>query len=294
MRARNASTLALLPLVLACQGTAGGVSGGSDASPMDGGSDGARDAKEDASDASTDGSPVRFATTRGLLPTSVKSLLLDPFVTYDESWGHFDSLDPTTDDECAPIVRELMSQSPIGIAGAVANVSLRGRCTQILAPLSGASKGSVDAEMWISLSDASGAPLPFPTHGLDASIKVELVPNYLPTQTPQDVYPLEPVSVSPISPSDSGALPVTIAGREWGLVAVSAVPFTQGGWFVVTLVSETGSFYLAGPEVVPTTTVSLLRPHFRAMTDADRAATAGYARVVRTHRTPPRRHLGAH
>jgi hypothetical protein len=223
---------------------------------------------------------TRVATTRGLLPTSTQNLLLDPFTTYDTSWGHFVWVDPTTHDLCNNLTREFLSQSPIGITGGVAKVALAGNCTQVLAPLSGASSGRVDTQMWISLSDASGAALPFPATNLDAWVKVALVPNYLPSQTPQPIYALDVVTVSPISPADGGTLPLTISGREWGLVGASGVPFTQGGFFVITLVSGTGSFYFAAPEVVPTNAVSLDRPHVREMGDVERAAIRRYGEVA--------------
>jgi hypothetical protein len=263
---------------LACQGS-------NPTATTDAGRDGAR---EDASDARPD-APVRVATTRGLSPTSVENLLLDPFVTSDQSWGHFVAANPRADKVCDVLDRTLMSQSPVGIAGVVVSAAVKGSCTEILAPLSGASKGSVDAQVWISLSDATGAPLPFPMNDLDASIKVALMPNYLPTQAPQVVYPLEAVSVSPISPADGATVPLTIAGRQWGLVALSGAPLTQGGWLVISLVSTEGSFLLAGPEVVPTLTVSLSRPHSRPhsrpMADADRAGISSYERTARHH--PP-------
>jgi hypothetical protein len=285
----------LLALILAlafASGCGGTSSATADGGHEDGGHDAATDAKADSSD-SSDATPIRVATTRGLLPTSVQNLLLDPFVTYDESWGHFDQVDPVTDGFCAPIVREILSQSPVGVAGAVAKVSVQGHCTEILAPFPGAAKGSASAEMWISLSDATGAPLPFPSaHDLDGVIKVELLPNYLPSQTPQTVYPLEVVSASPIAPSDGGPLPVTIAGRQWGLVAASRVSLPQGGWFVITLVNPTDSFYLAGAEVVASDLVSLARPRARLVTDGDRASTKAYGEVVRRLETP-RRSLGA-
>jgi hypothetical protein len=287
MKSHQAGALSiagLLLLVSACDGSTS-----TSTMVTDGGRDAAldarRDAKEDATDARGDG-PVRVATTRGLLPTSVESLLLDPFVTSDQSWGHFAAVDPLTSKICAPLQREILSQSPVGVAGAVVVTKVRGNCSEILAPLSGATAGSVNAQIWISLNDATGGPLPFPTEGLDELIKVELVPNYLPSQSPQTVYPLSVVSVSPISPADGGTLPLTITGREWGLLALSAAPFAQGGWFVITLLDKTSSLDLAGPEVVPTSTVSLSRPHSRAMTDADRAVVMGYERARETHRNP--------
>jgi hypothetical protein len=277
--------LAVAPLVICVQGCGSGVGASADGGLRDGG----RDAPEDVVDARSE-APVRVAITRGLLPTAVENLLLDPFVTYDDSWGHFYPVGAVFGSACPAFDRELVSQSPVGIAGVVVKVT-PGSCSELVAPMSGTATGSVRAQVWISLSDADGAPLPFPPHDLDALVKVELMPNYLASQTPQPVYALDPVTVSPISPSDGGSLPMTIAGRQWGLVAATGIPFPQGGWFAVTATS--GSLLLAGPEVVSTDTVALARGRSRPMTDRDREVISEYRRVVHTQ-PAPRRRTGAH
>jgi hypothetical protein len=233
--------------------------------------------------------PIRTATTRSLLPTSVQNLLLDSFLTGDESWGHFRAIIPPLPDGgpsvCQELVREYLSQSPAGVSGpavlATASTgSMSAGCTQILAPFPGVTS-TATADMWVSLSDAKGAPLPFPTdtHGLDAVLEVTLLPNYLPTDTPQPTYGLE-----------SKGAPMVIAGREWGQVALSApAPLTKGGWFSITLVNLEDSFYLAAPEVVPTDLVTLARPRTRPMTGADRSSIGEYERVVRLAPRHPRR-----
>jgi hypothetical protein len=269
--------LSVLALALGCN-SSGGIANG-DA----GAHDSATDAPSKPRDGEAEGAPpIRTATTRSLLPTSVQSLLIDPFLTGDTSWGHFRAIVPPSSGgsptECGDLVRELLSQSPAGVSGpAVRATASAGSpsagCTQILAPFSGVTT-TANADMWVSLSDASGAPLPFPAdaHALAAALEIAILPNYLPSDSPQVTYALE-----------STGAPMVIAGREWGRVALAApAPLTKGGWFSITLVDASGSFYFSAPEVVPTDLVTLVRPHARPMTDADRSAISEYERVVRS------------
>jgi hypothetical protein len=285
-RARVVAVGAALLGLGACNGGASNAAG--DASTEADSNLPPRDALSDArtrDGAREVGAPIRTATTRPLLATSVESLLIDPFVTSSTNWGHFNAISPTDDlASCPLVVREFLSQSPVGVSSPVAQLSAADGCTEILEPLSGAESGRVNAKAWVSLSDASGQPLPFPAN-LEAEMTLELMPSYLPGQKPQVVYPL-----APLASSDGGALPLTIAGREWGLVGLKApVPLPQGGFFFVTIVDPTVSFYVAAPEVVPTDEAPLLLPRSREMTDGDRRAELAYERVVRsTSRTPGR------
>jgi hypothetical protein len=291
MSASFARTALLVGLTLLCGGCNSGAAGGADGGEHDT-STGMPDAhvgkppKEGGTEAAP---PIRTATTRSLLPTSVQNLLLDPFLTGDESWGHFRAIIPPPPSGslsvCQELVREYLGQSPAGVSGpavlATASTGSKSAgCTQILAPFPGVTS-TATADMWISLSDAKGAPLPFPTdaHGLDAVLEVTLLPNYLPTDTPQPTYGLE-----------SKGAPTVIAGREWGQVALAApAPLTKGGWFSITLVNLEDSFYFAAPEVVPTDLATLARPRTRPMTGADRSSIGEYERVVRlAPRHPPR------
>jgi hypothetical protein len=70
------------------------------------------------------------------------------------------------------------------------------------------------------------------------------------------------------------------------------VPFSQGGFFIITLMSATPVYYLAAPEVVPTDGVTLARPRGRATSDADRAAARRYGEVAHPGPRPPF-HFGA-
>jgi hypothetical protein len=249
------------------------------------------------SSASKDGgtAPVRTLTTRALLPSVTNDLLLDPFITADQSWGHFRAVVPKanpadTNGGCPLLARELMSASPIGVSAPAELVNpsvlpASTGCTSILAPFVGSTE-PVHAQIWVSLSDASGNAVPFPTGSdgertLDRYLTVALLPNSLPTAASLPAYPLEP----------SGP-PIVLAGRQWGQLALSATaPIPQGGWFAITLNKPDGGLYLAGPQVVPTGgSVGPVRS--RPVTDVEEGAVRQYSKLPYEHpirrRTRPR------
>ena len=320
--ARRVRTLALpllagaLLMVTGCPSTAGSpaptTDGGADVHVATGGRDGAADSTPDhrhaplpdASDSSTeppdaspptDAGPVRTLTTRALLPTPVNSLLMDPFVTADESWGHFravvPSIDPAdTGGDCPYIARELMSASPVGISAPTLLVSPTVLppsygCTAILAPCVGSSE-TVSAQLWVSVLDATGAPVGSTdggAAGVDAYLSVALLPNSLPSGPTQPSYPL----------TLSSTAPVAIGGKVWVVLELaSPVAMPDGGWFSITIVKTDAQLYFAGPEVVPTAAGQIAhRPSSittgRSMTDRERGAIAQYGRLRDTR--PPRR-----
>jgi hypothetical protein len=268
-------------------------------------SDGAPDAHatgaggDDVTDASTD----RTMTTRGLLATPVNNLLLDPFVTADVAWGHFQAVVPAVDPsqtgaDCPKITREFLSASPVGIAAPVVLVNqavlpASSGCAAIIAPFVGSTE-AVSAQIWVSLSDGSGAPVPIPVGAdaagtsLDSFVTVALVPNALPSAaSPPASYPLTLASTPPTS----------IAGREWAQLELPApVSVPEGGWFAITLANPASGFYFVAPQIVPasTTTLALVRslgaPRSRPVTDVERGAMLQYGLLLPTHVTPRRRH----
>jgi len=280
-------------LVLAgCSGggdNAGDAGPSKDATAHDGETrDGMGDAKEEFPE-----HPIRTATTRALLPTSVENVLLDPFITSDESWGHFVSVNPGAGGDAAPtfcnaLVREVLSQSPIGVSGSVifatarAGTSTAG-CTEILAPfVGGLASDRFMAQILVSRVDTSGAPVPLSTgaHGLDEVVTVTLLPNYLPSDAPQVAYPF----------AVTKAAPTTIDGRQWGVLALpEPVALPKGGWFSIHLAGSSGSVFLAAPEVVATTTVPLSDAPHRQITSIERAALLEYARRAHVRHSPSRR-----
>ena len=243
----------------------------------------------------------RALTTRALLPTPVNSLLLDPFITYDGSWGHFNAVapgsDPAATTVCAPLTREIFGASPVGISAPVVFMSpyASTECKVILAPFSGSTE-PVNAQVWVSLTDASGNPIAFPSVTdagvsdggvamIDSFVSVALLPNsFPPTSAPPSSYPFVPLPLAP----------VTFAGRQWGLLGLQipvAVP--QGGWFAIVLMRPTAALYLQAPEIVPTTSAGQVvhgagvAPS-RPMTNVERGAIGAYGRLLKT-RPPPRR-----
>jgi hypothetical protein len=263
-------------------------------SPRDAASDQSADAK-----AAGDGA-VRQLTSRPLLPTPVNNLLLDPFITSDTAWGHFLAVVPAanpdqTTDACPFITRELMSESPIGISGPTVLVNSTvlppsTGCTAILSALVGSSE-PVHAEIWVSLSDASGNPLPFPpatddgVKVLEGLVTVALLPNSLPSSAALPAYPLEPTTAA-------GTGRVTIAGREWGQLGLpSPVSIPKGGWFSILVKNLDQGLLLAAPQVVPVggsgskwgADPALGPARMRPMTVLERGAIGQYGR----HPPPP-------
>ncbi len=242
----------------------------------------------------------RTLTTRPLLPTPVNSLLLDPFVTADTSWGHFllvaPSADPAkTGSSCPRLPREILSNSPVGVSAPTVVVSPKSDppaygCTALATTFTG-SEAPVTAALWVSLADADGNGLPFPAAGdagastLADSLRVSLLPNTLPTSETATSFAFE-VLDTPV---------MTIAGRAWGRIGLPApVAVPEGGWMIATLARRDRTVYLAGPEIVPTDAAQLApRPGKRAAarptTDEERGAVRAYARQQRLHPTPRRR-----
>jgi hypothetical protein len=163
-------------------------------------------------------------------------------------------------------------------------------CTAIIAPFVGSTE-PVSAQIWVSLSDASGAPLPIPSSvdggakGLEGFVAVALLPNALPSSTPVPSYPLALTS----------AAPTTLAGRQWGLLALtSPVAIPEGGWFAITLMNGSNGLYLAAPDVVPTAAGqivpgrSVVAPT-RPISEIERGAILEYGRRLPRHRPPRKR-----
>jgi hypothetical protein len=264
-----------------------------------GASDAGTDVELDASDTGAEASEhatdaaVRTLTTRPLLPTPVNNLLLDPFITADRSWGHFRAVVPALDPaetgaDCPVLTREILSASPIGVSapGILVNQTVLPPslgCTAIIAPFVGSTE-AVAAQIWVSLSDATGAPLAFPSGSdgggaLDGILTVSLLSTALPSDAGAPMsYPFTIASTPP----------VVLAGRSWGLLELDGVSIPEGGWFVVTLTSPTRSLYMAAPQVVPGATGHGRRPgpaRSRPVTEIERGATLQYGRVLPFH--PP-------
>jgi hypothetical protein len=228
----------------------------------------------------------RTLVHRALRATPVDDLLIDPFVTGDDAWGHFILVDPAGEDSaasnlCEPLAREVLSASPGGVAGAsilvnpVTNPANQG-CSALLASVIG-SAAPVSAQIWISLDDSEGNPTGLDPAALDQVVAVSLIANPLPGATAgaPESYPLavsEPL--------------LTVGGRTWAhLTTRGTATLPQGGFFSVTFVSSEPSLHLGSPGVAPVATGGL-KAIPRVATDGERAATMVYTRTLgdRPHR----------
>jgi hypothetical protein len=187
-------------------------------------------------------STPRALTTRPLLGTSTRNLLLDPFVTPDLSWGHFVGLlvpGMGTHPDVVTPKRAYVSQSPEGVAAPVASIGAiqaidpGSTGVELLAPIPGGAC-SFDASVWVSAADPAGAPID------DASVTKAIGASLLPNDEPEHAYPL------------AKDKELVFGGRRWArLTLPNAVRMPRGGWFVIAITSRSISVELQAPEVVP-------------------------------------------
>ncbi len=239
-----------------------------------GGSTGGGDAGSDAGEEA--GAPLRTATTRALLATSVENLLLDPFVTTDTSLGHFVGVVlpiSGTNYQLYTPDRSFVSQAPAGVAAPVAIVALSASDgsplpatgVQIVAPFPGGTP-LFSAQVWASVGDAKGNPVSFATGG--NVLEVSLLSN----DASQPAYPL----------TVSGS-PVELDGRQWVLLALAApVAMPQGGWFSIVLDDIDATFQLQAPQVTPAGAPAVGGMRTTPRTERDRRVLEAYP--VLTHR----------
>ena len=191
----------------------------------------------------------RKATTRPLRSTPTQNVLLDPFFTTDSSLGHFVAFLQSDAGAAAlpPSRLTVVSQAPAGVASPILVVDALAKLypgavydgidgIQIVAPFPGGA-APFDAQIWVSASDASGAPESFLNGAL--ALTVKLLPN---DQT--DVAYLLVAS----------GIPVELGGRQWVRFALAApVSLPRGGWFSIAIEGVQSSFQLQAPEVTPVT-----------------------------------------
>lgn len=231
--------------------------------------DGAKDA---AIDATMDSGipPLRTVTTRPLYATSPDSLLVDPFSTAYDSWGHFVVFVPEAPQRAVAMLRSFVGASPAGVTAPVATwptlaeASPGASSMLIVAPFSGAS-GSVRASIWLSSSEEGGTP---------SGVAVSLLPN----ERPSVSYPLDVDAEASVS----------LGGRAWkrlALVAPVAVP--QGGWFAIEVRDAGVSVAVQAPEIAPLTAPppSQALSHVAPRTAGQRAAIGAYAAIVQERST---------
>jgi hypothetical protein len=221
-------------------------------------------------------STPRALTSRPLLGTSTRNLLLDPFVTPDLSWGHFVGLlvpGMGAHPDVATPKRAYVSQSPAGVAAPVASIAaIQGidpgsTGVELLAPIPGGACSFV-ASIWVSAADPAGAPVD------DALATKAIGASLLPNDEPDHAYPL-------VKEKE-----LVLAGRRWArLTLPHAVPMPRGGWFVIAITSRNISVELQAPEVVPAPPPGPSLPAIMALRTADDIA-ALRAYVEATRRAP--------
>ncbi len=205
------------------------------------------DATQDASDVPTV-EASRVLIRRTLLPGAIGSMLLDPLVTADTSWGHFygfiiDGSQLTA----SPIERTLFSDTPAGVSAPV--VSVGGAPPpgdqpelRLMAYVSG-SASPVTASLWVSVSSASGASVPFASRA--AGLRVALMANAgLP-----DSATMQTTAQSLLEPDERTTQ--ERSGRSWVRLSLpSPVAFAQGGYFSIRVTDLSSRWFFTAPEVV--------------------------------------------
>jgi hypothetical protein len=221
-------------------------------------------------------STPRALTTRSLLGTSTRNLLLDPFVTPDLSWGHFVGLlvpGMGTHPDVVTPKRAYVSQAPAGVAAPIASIAAiqaidpASTGVELLAPIPGGAC-SFDASIWVSAADSAGAPVD------DALATKAIGASLLPNDEAEHAYPL------------AKEKELVLGGRRWERLALPhAVPLPRGGWFVVAITSRSIAVELQAPEVVPAPPPQPSLPAITALRTADDVA-ALRAYVEATRRAP--------
>jgi hypothetical protein len=217
----------------------------------------------------------RKPTTRALLATSTRNVLLDPFVTADGSWGHFVGLLlPGVGTRFAVTLpsRGFVGQAPAGVSAPVATIgpvsaidaSYRG--LQLIAPFPGGTT-SFDAEVWVSPGDAMLQPVDDAAVAATA-FTVALLPN----DEPAHAFRL----------ARSGT-PIALGGRQWVRFALpTPAPMPQGGWFSIALERGDVSLQVQAPQVTPAAAPAAAGPPPMApRTEEDHAALRAYVEATR-------------
>lgn len=236
-----------------------------DDAPSDVGSDAASDA-------------TRTLVRRGLLAGAVDSLLVDPFVTGDTSWGHFYAFVLDGSRQTAQtLVRSIESDAPAGVTAPVVRVE-GGRPggdqpeLHLLTFVSG-SATPVTATLWVSVRDASGAHSAFEAHA--SGLRVALFANAgLPMSVASQMTMQTPLEAD-------GRVMRQADGRVWTRLATRApVAFTQGGYLSITVTDLASAWRFTAPEVTHNTTMALgprRAAVMRPLEDHDRVAMRAYA-----------------
>jgi hypothetical protein len=178
----------------------------------------------------------RTLVVRPLTLGSPQNLLLDPFIGGElkTGWGHFRAGYDTG--ASVATQRTFLSASPVG--GAVSIEALpaggvpAGATSMVVAAPFVGGPGTFHAAVWLSVTDTSGAPLPF--DGVASAVTVA-------------VTSPDSTSSTPLVPS----APRAFGGREW--VSFTTAPdiaaLPSGGWMTLTFTRVDVLWMVAAPEV---------------------------------------------
>jgi hypothetical protein len=208
-------------------------------------------------------------TTRPLLGgMSAKNLILDPFVTPDESLEHFIGLtfQGQTPSEYK-LSRQTFSDAPMGVAVPLIALPRAGGTVakfEVLSPFPGTAAAT--ASIWVAATDSTGKSVAFSEAAKD------LVAAVLPEDDASKSFPL--------AAKDK---PVKLGAQSWQkLEADIAVP--QGGFFTLASKSTTWRYLLQAPQVVEGSADANRAPPWVRRDPQEAAAIAAYVRIARTKR----------
>lgn len=220
------------------------------------------------------------ATTSGrtliegnLLPGSTNNMLLDPGFALlgSQSQGQFFAF--TSSGSSVDLSSRFDSSSPVGVRGGalyLADPSATDTSSKSVTLLSSfvGGKAAFSAQVWISHSNATGDPAPFPED--EEAITVTIASGDV-----ADGFPIKRTSIKPRVAN----------GRTWVQFAGRVENDIKGGFFLVTTGTSGGSWLLAAPEVTATASLptgntfrgvgSIASP--RRLSDSERSAIKRYA-----------------
>lgn len=239
-------------------------------------------AEEPAPAAESPAGKRRTLTTSAALPTSPVNLLTDPgfqLLGFEQGFGSFLSF--YSDGDFIELTTRTDSRSPAGFTGRVADVRDLGATDGSSRPITllasfGGGDGPFSASVWVSKSDAKGAPTAIPTD--KAALTITVSGGGPGAAQAFDLAP-EPSSLR------------VVAGRTWiryRAEITEAIP--RGGFFMIETGSTGGQWHVAAPELVPGKLVQglaarrapLSPARARPVTARERAAAKRYASI------PPR------
>jgi len=208
-----------------------------------------------------------------LLPTGTTNMLLDPGFSLlgSQSQGQFFAF--TANGSTVTLTSRFDSSSPVGVRGGAlyladpAATDTSSKSITLLSSFVGG-KASFSSRVWISHSNANGDPAPFPDD--EEAISVTIASGDV-----SDGFPIKRTSTKPYVAN----------GRTWVQFGGRVENDIKGGFFLVTTGTSGGTWLLAAPEVLSTSSLpegNSLRSstptiRSRRLTESERSAIQRYA-----------------